>query len=66
MTSKQENYSQVFEYARGKAENGEWSWEQAFEYAAKCMAESSGWNWEQAFEWCKHTCEAFFKKEAKI
>jgi len=65
MTTEHEYYRQAFEYARGKVESGEWSWEQAFEYASGRKAESSKWNWGQVFEWCRQACEAFFKKEAK-
>ena len=61
MTTEQKQYSKEFEYARSKVENGDWSWEQAFEYAAKAVAESSNWNWEQAFDCCKQACEACFK-----
>jgi hypothetical protein len=32
MTSEQEYDSQAFEYAKGKVESGEWSWEQAFKW----------------------------------
>jgi len=31
MTTEQKQYSKAFEYARSKIENGDWSWEQAFE-----------------------------------
>jgi len=40
MTSEQESYSQVFEYARDKVESGEWSWEQACEASFKKEAKT--------------------------
>jgi hypothetical protein len=63
MTTEWENFCQAFEYARSKVESGEWSWEQAFEYATRGRAENGEWNWGRAFEWCMQACETFFKKE---